>query len=871
MRWGRRYSRVHSDQNSAHAEPIELETGNPGESEEQEMGTRQAPGFKLVPQSDELDTDKPILETTAIDPRSTTSPQKRWSDPVWLCVYGNTAILLINVIFTIAAASWAASHDGDVTFGSNTLYEGSCTRIKEMKIGIHLIINIFSVVLMATSSFSCHILMSPSRADVDRAHSERRWLTIAVFSMRNFKNLRWPHRMLWILLTGTSLIVQLIYNSVIYSSINANSYAALIASHDFVSNTSIPTSDFEAQSCYPVVDLAWNISDLRASILNGEFEVLDTQSCIEAYAVEYLSDRRTVIAVPSESMTANSTRLYMSGYGWPARIYGVNNRSNVIQGSGLIGNYFDSSGYHPGDAFSWICSWSDAYKNCTKETAQAMSPWTILGETWTPSTSIQQSNKTSLDWMEVAWTSDADLELDWSGLNKTERTDLKTKLEANPTQEQLKAYIRHRDWSNTTFADSVTITSSCTYEDWYKYFMYGAPDRNLAFPIEYCLSQKTGDQCRLLYHMPIGVVMIICILLKVVCLICLVNIDRRTRFLTVGDAVSSYLQNPDPLTKGWCMLSKSTVKQSEECPWGPSCDHEGKSQPLPPPAQPEKPSIKIRQWSKACNTWFSLGALVILVIYIALTQTLPEYAQAAAQNEAYEDVPISQIWKIRGFGSVQSDALLTNLATTYVGMELLANTPQFLVSLLYFLFNDSLTRMLHAADYNSYAVSRRPLRVSFPQGEQRSTFYLSIPYRYCLPLLLTFTLIHWFISEGIFYVQILPYDLAGKPLSSSVLMTCGISTIPLEVAMFLSIATLLGIWLLSARRFKCDSMPFAIGCSVAISAACHPPSNDPDAAFKPVMWGALMDDTDGATDVPAQHCCFTSLGVKEPQGDRMYS
>ncbi|PYI08667.1 hypothetical protein BO78DRAFT_395531 [Aspergillus sclerotiicarbonarius CBS 121057] len=856
MHWGKRYSPIHSDQDGTDSEPMELQNVIPGAPKAVMETRRTGSRFELISQSEE--------------PEGKPPPRKRSFDPVWWCVYGNLAVLMINVIFTICAASWTASHYGGATFGPNILYEGSCSRAKNIKIGIHLVINVLSVVLTATSSFCCNILMSPSRADVDRAHAERNWLTIGVFSMRNFKNLRWPHRMLWVLLTGTSLVVQLIYNSVIYTSLNANTYAALVASHDFVSNTSIPNSAFEAQSCYPEADLAWNITDLRTSILNGEFEVLDPQACIEAYAVEYLSDRRTVIAVPSESMTLNSTRLYMSGYGWPARIYEAI-PSNVMQNSGLTGqlnNGSEAYSYSTGDAFSWICAWSDDYQSCTTKTAQSMSPWTLLGQTWTPSTSIQQSNETILDWETVSWTSDAELQYDWSGLNETERAELKTKLEANPTLEQMKSFIHTRTWSNKTFADSLTINASCSTDDWIPAdaFMYGAPQRKIAFPIDHCLSENTGGQCRLLYHMPIGVVMIICILLKVGCLFFLVNIDRRSLFLTVGDAISSYLQNPDPLTKGWCMLSKSAVKRSEECPWNASCDPKVRNMPLPPSPRPENPATKTPQWAKACNPLVALGILPILLVYIAITQILPIYAQAAARGLSYGEVTPSQIWDIKGFGSVQSDGLLTNLATTYVGMELLANTPQLLVSLLYFLFNDHMTRMLHTADYNNYAVSRRPLRVSFPQGEQRSTFYLSIPYRYCLPLLFAFTLIHWFISEGIFYVQILPYDLAGNPISSSVLMTCGISTIPLEVAMFLTIAILFVIWFISARSYKCATMPFAIGCSVVISAACHPPSNDPNAAFKPVMWGAV-DDKDSDE---LGHCCFTSLDVTEPQADRKY-
>lgn len=35
-------------------------------------------------------------------------------------------------------------------------------------------------------------------------------------------------------------------------------------------------------------------------------------------------------------------------------------------------------------------------------------------------------------------------------------------------------------------------------------------------------------------------------------------------------------------------------------------------------------------------------------------------------------------------------------------------------------------------------------------------------------------------------------------------------------------------------------MPLAGNCSLAISAACHPPLDDEDAALKPLMWGEVV-------------------------------
>lgn len=48
--------------------------------------------------------------------------------------------------------------------------------------------------------------------------------------------------------------------------------------------------------------------------------------------------------------------------------------------------------------------------------------------------------------------------------------------------------------------------------------------------------------------------------------------------------------------------------------------------------------------------------------------------------------------------------------------------------------------------------------------------------------------------------------------------------------------------------------------SLAISAACHPPPEDKDAAFLPVQWGAVSHETDNGPG----HCCLTSFEVEAP-------
>jgi len=86
---------------------------------------------------------------------------------------------------------------------------------------------------------------------------------------------------------------------------------------------------------------------------------------------------------------------------------------------------------------------------------------------------------------------------------------------------------------------------------------------------------------------------------------------------------------------------------------------------------------------------------------------------------------------------------------------------QLLLSLLYMSLNALLTCFRVEAEWQSYAVKRKPLRVSSPLKGQRSTYFLSLPLRYALPLMATFTTLHWMLSQSIFLTVLAVYDQRG--------------------------------------------------------------------------------------------------------------
>jgi hypothetical protein len=65
---------------------------------------------------------------------------------------------------------------------------------------------------------------------------------------------------------------------------------------------------------------------------------------------------------------------------------------------------------------------------------------------------------------------------------------------------------------------------------------------------------------------------------------------------------------------------------------------------------------------------------------------------------------------------------------------------------------------------------RKTLRVSAPVGIQRSSYFVSMPLRYGIPLIATMSLLHWLVSQSLFVVATISYGgdgVAGQTVYTS--------------------------------------------------------------------------------------------------------
>ena len=120
-------------------------------------------------------------------------------------------------------------------------------------------------------------------------------------------------------------------------------------------------------------------------------------------------------------------------------------------------------------------------------------------------------------------------------------------------------------WLNGTWAEAVSLVpvegEVVCATDIVKYQI-----ERPQYPVEYCLSRKLTEQCELHFSPAICLVVIVCNIIKVLCMSLTALSNRTDIFLTVGDAVASFLSRPDPSTERMGLVSRSNLFRGPQ-PW----------------------------------------------------------------------------------------------------------------------------------------------------------------------------------------------------------------------------------------------------------------------------------------------------------------
>lgn len=349
------------------------------------------------------------------------------------CAAVSATTMAINLTLTI----WAFKHY-EIEEGVGTILDGSCSETKKLAIWPHLGINVLSTLLLGASNYTMQCLCSPTREDIDRAHSQDIWLNIGTPSIRNLLAISRSRMLLWWLVAISSVPLPLMYNSAIFTTLSAREYYAYLVQPEFLTGAPFNITAFTGSSSQEDVhDMSGALNQAEAiahDLRDGQrrLQNLTNMDCIRTYAAEFVSSHANVLAVSSDSWIANRPKSDGNSilHVWRSQTHGATNES------------------------PWVCPYGLCHSTLSEMIAEAAT-WQLGG------------------------------------------------------------------WSVT-----------------------------------YCLGQPVEEHCKLQFSGAIMVVVIVCNLCKMIIMGYVAWKRPSEPLVTVGDAIASFLDQPDPTTIGMCLAGR---------------------------------------------------------------------------------------------------------------------------------------------------------------------------------------------------------------------------------------------------------------------------------------------------------------------------
>ena len=89
--------------------------------------------------------------------------------------------------------------------------------------------------------------------------------------------------------------------------------------------------------------------------------------------------------------------------------------------------------------------------------------------------------------------------------------------------------------------------------------MVGSHERSL--PIQYCLAESLEEHCTVNISVPMLAIVIVCNALKIACFLTTAFVLKFRPLATIGDAISSFLENPDVFASELGTVNASKVQE----------------------------------------------------------------------------------------------------------------------------------------------------------------------------------------------------------------------------------------------------------------------------------------------------------------------
>lgn len=326
----------------------------------------------------------------------------------------------------------------------------------------------------------------------------------------------------------------------------------------------------------------------------------------------------------------------------------------------------------------------------------------------------------------------------------------------------------------------------------------------------------------------------------------------RTEFeplATLGDAVRSFLRDPDTTTKQACLLSKTDVRRGQWGYSGAKCFVPGARLWLFTPSVP--------RWLLMTFSWTAIAAPTAT----ALGLVMPTDPRGVTVS----------------FGTATPyTTFLFPHPITKTQMALLACLPQLLLATLYLVTNSHLTTYYLSHEFTLYATGPRPLRVSASRaGAQTTSLYLTLPRPVSWLLLALFVTMGFVLSQAVFPAII---TISPSTTDQSQIIAIALSSHALLVLLALLFALIVMVIGLGLRRAPAAALvsgqekgnPLALkggSCSAVVSAKCHPATGELEPWRRELTWGVVSE----GMGVKESRCAFSAMSVGAVDVGRPYA
>lgn len=375
--------------------------------------------------------------------------------------------------------------------------------------------------------------------------------------------------------------------------------------------------------------------------------------------------------------------------------------------------------------------------------------------------------------------------------------------------------------------------------------------------VTHCLAQTGSTQtCTLQLN---GILFVVILGLNVVTMLgtaAALLIHRSEPLVTLGDAVASFLRDPDPTTRRNCLLTRENLCTNmggwgftEGKYWSPS---HARSFWFRAPS--------LGQWLTAGFWWLATTALVTGVLVLTIVSyepSLPPMLSAFGTPDPHTTYLVS-----------------SSMSGPWLAM--VASLPQILLAGLYFSVNGLLTAYFLTRESCRYAIHahgpvRHRLRVSADaEGDQTTSVYLT------LPRPVSWALAVWFMAMGFVLSQACFAVVLKSPSGQQTVKGIGFSGV--AMAIFLAMLAVLLVVVVALGFMTVPNAVMADGrqlgnplaveggsCSAVISARCHRVADETDVWKRRVCWGVVPASETGSGDsnTAVCHATYSAGPVKE--------